>query len=69
MQAKIALMGGSGGGWLFLDRVSMDKPSKEVIFELRSEGMCVSGAHTNLGFGRVNIKNVFYNSGYTADSK
>ena len=39
----------------------MERPSKDVIFELRSEGMNVSGAHTNLGVGRINIKNVLCN--------
>lgn len=31
------------------DRVAKERPSKEVIFELRSEGINVPGAHTNLG--------------------
>ena len=31
------------------DRVAKERPSKEVIFELRTESINVPGAHTNLG--------------------
>lgn len=59
---------GAVEGEAIFDRVVMEMPSKEVIFELRSEGMNVSGAHTNLGLGRINMKNVSYYSESTADA-
>lgn len=43
----ITLLGAVEGD-IVSDSVARERPSKETLFELRSEGMNVSGAHVNL---------------------
>lgn len=52
------------------DRVARERPSKEVIFEVRPKGINVPEIHTNLEFWRRYLyKKCMYNSGRRADVK